>query len=756
MKNPWLHLNYDLESGSLDISHEDAAIRNAQIGLQIDGEWICLDGPADDWVETGFKDEVGDGWEITSLHRLGGVHVKPRIRLYRERPSVTLCLTIENNGEDSIRIGRVHALEVSTRRGGRLELGGMISSARIFLESNNLCWTGVRPISEAGGRHRSGGVGVIYNPAVKIAFLTGFLTVNVALGEIVTLYDHMSGIAGWWAENPYDDLVLRPGEALRTELLYIDFRRDPLDALETYGDMLAKMNNIRRIPRSRTPMLWCSWYSHRLTITEEAVLKHADIIAERFKEYGVDLLQIDFGWNWRDTPGEWRPHPERFPHGLRWLADRLKEKGLKLGLWIAPFYIGEQSSFYREHPECLLRNPSTGRAVEYRWAWSGQSRDTWQNVALMDTSKPESQRWLKETFKRLSSWGVSYFKLDFLNGGSAAPLAFAKPGAENEYRVREGEQMRIGLSAIREAVGRDAYLLGCNLPISHGLGLLSAIFGAEDVGNATGNFEHLKRRMTTLISRFWQQKRLWHVDPDVLYLGGRFLKPGEVSSIGEARIRATAVALSGGPVLLGDDLTTLPEERMRMYTLCLPPYGVPARPIDLFRSPYPSVWDLEVSADWDVWHVVGLFNFDGQERIIDLDFDELGLSSDGEYSVWEFWDQAFLGNHRGKIKVEVPGRTAMALAIRRLRRHPFVISTSFHITQGGVELQRVMWDERSLVLSGVCRRVRGAAGEIFIYIPPSYRLEEQREAEMLTGEIARLRLSIPSPEVKWKIRFSHS
>ncbi len=780
LENPWLRLGYNLEGRGLSLVYKEKAgigVEGGHFVVEADGTYLSTHGcPADATSVDVFEDEMGAGQELTVHSTLGSLSIMIRIRLHNQRPTATIEVALKNEGNSPVRIGKVRVLDVSSA-GGALRLGQDMDSAKVFLESNNLCWTGVKSIGQmevgephylddipdelkgelssasrqTDGKHQSGGVGVIYNPTAGISFLAGFLTVNLALGKIVTVYSPEEGITDWWAENLYDGLELGPGDVLHTERLCLDFRHDPLEGLEVYGDMLARINHIPPIPRSQTPMLWCSWYSHRLTITEQAVLEHARIIADRFKDYGVDLLQIDYGWNWRDTPGEWRPHAERFPHGIKWLSERLEEMGLKLGLWLAPFYIGEQSSFYKEHPECLLKNPATEKFVQNRWAWESQPKDTWQNVALLNTTCPESQRWLREIFKEMSSWGVNYFKLDFLNGGSTAPLAFAEPGAENAYRVRDGEQMRIGLSAIREAVGQDAYLLGGNLPISHGLGLLSAIFGAMDVGNATGNFDHLRSRMTTIISRYWQQKRLWHVDPDVLYLGGEFLKPGDICSVGEARIRTTAVALSGGPVLLGDDLTTLPEERLKMYPLCLPPYGAAARPVDLFKNPYPNVWDLEVETDWDRWHVVGLFNYEAQDRTIEVDFRDLKLDPEREYLVWEFWDQEFLGRHRGKIGVKVPGQTAKVLAIREFNNHPCVLSTSFHLTQGGVELSQVRWDEELALLSGVCRRVKGAKGHIFIYLPSPYKPKNQRNIEMVTPQIARLELSFPSPEIQWQM-----
>ena len=783
LENLYLRLTYSLAGEGLSLVHKDRAgvgIEGAHVAVEVDGVYLRTCGrPVKGHHDTTFEDELGEGKETTLLYTLGSMGIALKIRLYNQHPNVTIEIILKNTGDAPLRIGRVHVLDVTSVGGGVLSLGEGLDSAKIYLESNNLCWTGVKDLKDVGGGsrdvaeanpvlggevtsegptnlHRSGWLNVLFNSVSEVSLLAGFLTVDRALSEVGTAYEPGMGITDWYCVCAYDGLELSPGEELKAERLYLDFRADPLEALEAFGDAVAKVNHVPPIPPSETPVLWCSWYSHRLTITEQSVLEHARVIADRFKEYGVDLLQIDYGWNWRETPGEWtRAHAQRFPHGMKWLADRLDEMGLKLGLWVAPTYIGSQSSFYREHPECLQWNPLTGTFLQCDWKWNSQPKDTWQKVVLLDSTNPVSQRWLKDIFKEMCSWGVKYYKLDFLTGGSVGPLAFAPPGAENAYRVRDGEQVRIGLSAIREAVGQDVYLLGCNLPISHGLGLLSAIFAAMDVGNATGNFDHLKSRMTTIISRYWQQKRLWHVDPDVLYLGGEFLDPSDLCSLGEAQLRATAVALSGGPVLLGDDLTTLAEERLAMYSLCLPSYGINARPVDLFKNDYPHIWDLEVAADWDRWHVVGLFNYDGQDQTMWVDFNDLKLDPGREYLVWEFWQQEFLGRHREKVKVGVPKQSARVLAIKEAIDHPTVLSTSLHLTQGGVELQQVEWDARSATLRGLCRRAKGTEGAIFVYVPDGYRVDDfgKSGGEMIDPKVARIKLVFSDPILQWELKF---
>ena len=68
---------------------------------------------------------------------------------------------------------------------------------------------------------------------------------------------------------------------------------------------------------------------------------------------GIDVVQVDDGWQygksgnsafgkgaWEDfrsaNPNFWKPHPERFPNGLKPLVEAAAKKGLKFGLWFGP------------------------------------------------------------------------------------------------------------------------------------------------------------------------------------------------------------------------------------------------------------------------------------------------------------------------------------------------------------------------------------------------------------------------------------
>lgn len=88
------------------------------------------------------------------------------------------------------------------------------------------------------------------------------------------------------------------------------------------------------------PMGWNSWnWWGKLDINEQLIRDTIDAMVEHgLRDAGYDYVVIDGGW--RDTKlspiGELLPHPERFPNGIKPLADYAHERGMKLGVHIVP------------------------------------------------------------------------------------------------------------------------------------------------------------------------------------------------------------------------------------------------------------------------------------------------------------------------------------------------------------------------------------------------------------------------------------
>lgn len=85
------------------------------------------------------------------------------------------------------------------------------------------------------------------------------------------------------------------------------------------------------------PMGWNSWNLFGSKVNEEAVRGTADAIAALgLRECGYNYVVIDDCWpvkSGRDGNGDLVPDPEKFPNGIKALADHVHSLGLKIGIY---------------------------------------------------------------------------------------------------------------------------------------------------------------------------------------------------------------------------------------------------------------------------------------------------------------------------------------------------------------------------------------------------------------------------------------
>lgn len=86
-----------------------------------------------------------------------------------------------------------------------------------------------------------------------------------------------------------------------------------------------------------TPQMgWNSWNKFGTGINEQMVKEMADaLISTGLKDAGYNHILLDDGWMdmERDAQGNLVPHPEKFPNGIKVVADYVHSKGLKFGLY---------------------------------------------------------------------------------------------------------------------------------------------------------------------------------------------------------------------------------------------------------------------------------------------------------------------------------------------------------------------------------------------------------------------------------------
>lgn len=84
------------------------------------------------------------------------------------------------------------------------------------------------------------------------------------------------------------------------------------------------------------PMGWNSWNTFGWQINEQLIFEMADLMASQgYREAGYEYLVIDDCWSLRERGKDGRivPDPEKFPHGMKAVADYVHSKGLKFGMY---------------------------------------------------------------------------------------------------------------------------------------------------------------------------------------------------------------------------------------------------------------------------------------------------------------------------------------------------------------------------------------------------------------------------------------
>ncbi|MER7561512.1 alpha-galactosidase [Streptomyces sp. NPDC048523] len=150
------------------------------------------------------------------------------------------------------------------------------------------------------------------------------------------------------------------------------------------------------------PVLFNSWEATNFDISEE----QQRTLARRAAAMGVELFVVDDGWFGARTSdraglGDWTPNPDRFPAGLKPLADYVRTLGMQFGIWVEPEMVNPDSELYRAHPDWVQYQP-------------GRKRTELRNQLVLNLAREDVQEYLWERLDALlSSAPIDYVKWDF-------------------------------------------------------------------------------------------------------------------------------------------------------------------------------------------------------------------------------------------------------------------------------------------------------------------------------------------------------
>ncbi|MGN6711105.1 glycoside hydrolase family 27 protein [Anaerocolumna jejuensis] len=342
------------------------------------------------------------------------------------------------------------------------------------------------------------------------------------------------------------------------------------------------------------PMGWNTWNTFGWKINEELVKKAADAFVESgLKAAGYEYIVIDDCWSLkeRDEGGRLVCDPEKFPGGMKQLADYVHSKGLKFGMY-----------------SCAGTHTCAGHPGSFEHEF--------------------------EDAKTFAEWGVDYLKYDYCYKPDHIP-------GEILYK-------RMG-TALRNC-GRDILFSACNWGNDEVYQWIRET-GAHmfrSTGDIQDNWESIKNIVLSQIGKESHSGTYCYNDMDMLVVGmygkgdNNAVALGGCSDI-EYRSHFSLWALMNSPLMIGCDIRKMSKETVEILTnkdiIALNQDEEARGPycIRQWNNPEKVMAFVKPLSNGD--YAIGMFNFSETASEMSLQFWDIGLSAAAGkgLSIYDCW-----------------------------------------------------------------------------------------------------------------------
>ena len=476
------------------------------------------------------------------------------------------------------------------------------------------------------------------------------------------------------------------------------------------------MPHYRPIDRSRSPHAptgWMAWNIYFDQATAKDNLDEARAGAKHLKRFGLEYWSVE---SWQGNSDvlpvahfhnlDLSCNERQFPQGMKAVADEIRAIGFKPGLWIVPWGTGNKA-FYDAHRSWFIHEPD------------GRPMSAWPGRYILDITNDEALEYVRKMIRTYAEdWGYEFFKIDGMGAGFGWPsLKMMRPEIKRSLaRPDLKDPVYRWTHMFREAMG-DRYFLACGAALtSPGLEDCDATRIGGDIvhPNKPVQWDNVLMQASATLRRYYSHNIVAWNDPDTLMVDPKAL------TMEEARITTTVIGLPGQVMFSGDKLTQLPPERMRLIQTDLP--VVDTRPMCLYPiNELLPVWNLAVKTPYQAWNVVALFNWGEERQKIPVSFEELGLDADGEYALYETWEEKWLGYAKGGFSVDVPPHAVRLVAVHPRSDRPILLSSDRHITRGAQDVASVALKGTSLAFD--VRLVADHPVTVRFLLPDGWRYE---------------------------------
>ncbi|MBQ7373496.1 MAG: alpha-galactosidase [Clostridia bacterium] len=206
---------------------------------------------------------------------------------------------------------------------------------------------------------------------------------------------------------------------------------------------------------SARPIVINSWEASYFAVSEDKVLE----LASSAKDCGIDTVVLDDGWfrpHDKQGLGDWRTDKERFPSGIKGLADKIHAMGLKFGLWLEPEMVNENSELYKTHPEYVLTTSKTPLISRHQY--------------ILDLTRDEVVNLIADRISQeLEGAEIDYIKWDF-NRYATEAGSFKTAQGEVYHRQMLGSYKLLAI--LKQRLGKALFETCCGGGGRFDLGML--------------------------------------------------------------------------------------------------------------------------------------------------------------------------------------------------------------------------------------------------------------------------------------------
>jgi alpha-galactosidase len=205
--------------------------------------------------------------------------------------------------------------------------------------------------------------------------------------------------------NPFaSQYHLKPGRTFATPTMLWTWTDQGKGQVSRNFHRWARNYRLRDAAQPR-PVLLNNWEATYFNFDEKAIVA----LFDGAKEVGAETFLLDDGWFGNRHPrnddtaglGDWQVNTNKLPHGLSYLADEAKKRGIQFGIWLEPEMVNPASDLFEQHPDWAIRQPH--RELELS-----------RNQLDLDLSRPEVREFSWHVIDSTlgPNPGISYVKWD--------------------------------------------------------------------------------------------------------------------------------------------------------------------------------------------------------------------------------------------------------------------------------------------------------------------------------------------------------